>query len=598
MSKRKRTNHSILYMIPSVNSLTFDLENLSSVGITLDRLYFSKLSKTAKAWGMTESFFISALLSSVMNINQKGGYEFLPDNDLYVDIPFTEKLKNAYSAYDEATRVWHYYHDYNKSLGKSEKSCSYKVVEQEDGYYNPILVEQKRTRAKFDEYLLTRQSFLGFSELTRTQDELIERFFNALYVGMCYRQKLYNQHTSEDVPSQMPMDKFSNYEQDFLNNKSTSLKFVRIYITESSIPLLNKMGKKFENCKQIMRTEKRELLTKMVFIALSYELDSLKVDIIDTFYIKDFKTSAPPTFDVKKIFLDLSDNSEIEEDNTPQPQKEIPLFTSLFEDKSKISNEKNVSSISSIKCKSQNTDSNKEKASDAKPEEIERGFEDLPQLKEKPKLRYEIDGMICRVKNNYFEGLTFFNTRYYKSNYYTKFTDIVLFIKKDFYKQIEKSRNCYNDKNKSNKTILQYVSLLLKNVSIQEKIFYNVKSEDLLDSPQEFSYTIPIIDSELEKSKCLCIQQRFAADALAEMINYYGEEKFIDIALENLYNLVLPDENPNQETCHSALAIPLVKDLFSKYIILEPEEENTLEENIVRFALYLLFVKYKKSKIK
>lgn len=167
----------------------------------------------------------------------------------------------------------------------------------------------------------------------------------------------------------------------------------------------------------------------------------------------------------------------------------------------------------------------------------------------------------------------------------------------------------YNEKNHLDISLLQYVSLLCKNFDKKGTIFHNEKpSETLIKLP----YVLNVLPSEesmdIEESKVkkyLNIQP-FVNNELSELINRYGKENITDIALENLYNLVVPDEDKklyyyygsfdksiNQNTRHSALAIPLVRNLFSKYIIIEPEDEPNLDESIVRFALYLLSVMYK-----
>lgn len=239
-------------------------------------------------------------------------------------------------------------------------------------------------------------------------------------------------------------------------------------------------------------------------------------------------------------------------------------------------------------------------------------FQDKPEKTISDKLEdkiYEIEGVAYKINSDYISGENLIPKRYGKTSYYSKYTDVVLFIKNGFYEDLKKSLKRYNEKNHLDISLLQYVSLLCKNFDKKGTIFHNEKpSETLIKLP----YVLNVLPSEesmdIEESKVkkyLNIQP-FVNNELSELINRYGKENITDIALENLYNLVVPDEDKklyyyygsfdksiNQNTRHSALAIPLVRNLFSKYIIIEPEDEPNLDESIVRFALYLLSVMYK-----
>lgn len=550
MSERKRSNTSIIRKVQNTDFSMLS-EQPMDVAFSLGRNHLAKFLKSAEIWGMSESFFVSAMLVGALKMHQEEEYPILSDNDTFVDIPFTPSLKKAYQIYDYEMRNWLHYFYQKENLGNPYQN----KTAVKNG--NVFLVPSKMTNRKIEEYLLPKHSFLEFSELNRTEDELIERFFNTLFMGVFYREN----KNEIDIPSKMSVSTFSKYEQDFLENKSVSEKTLRIYITKNSLPIINFMGDKFCNCGRVMGNV--EILEKIVFICLSYELDSFRDYILGNCYIKLHRLFSPKPSFVKTI--KLGSDEDIEDDDS--------------------------SSFSNIEKKE---------------------FQDKPEKTISDKLEdkiYEIEGVAYKINSDYISGENLIPKRYGKTSYYSKYTDVVLFIKNGFYEDLKKSLKRYNEKNHLDISLLQYVSLLCKNFDKKGTIFHNEKpSETLIKLP----YVLNVLPSEesmdIEESKVkkyLNIQP-FVNNELSELINRYGKENITDIALENLYNLVVPDEDKklyyyygsfdksiNQNTRHSALAIPLVRNLFSKYIIIEPEDEPNLDASIVRFALYLLSVMYK-----
>ena len=403
MSERKRSNTSIIRKVQNTDFSMLS-EQPMDVAFSLGRNHLAKFLKSAEIWGMSESFFVSAMLVGALKMHQEEEYPILSDNDTFVDIPFTPSLKKAYQIYDYEMRNWLHYFYQKENLGNPYQN----KTAVKNG--NVFLVPSKMTNRKIEEYLLPKHSFLEFSELNRTEDELIERFFNTLFMGVFYREN----KNEIDIPSKMSVSTFSKYEQDFLENKSVSEKTLRIYITKNSLPIINFMGDKFCNCGRVMGNV--EILEKIVFICLSYELDSFRDYILGNCYIKLHRLFSPKPSFVKTI--KLGSDEDIEDDDS--------------------------SSFSNIEKKE---------------------FQDKPEKTISDKLEdkiYEIEGVAYKINSDYISGENLIPKRYGKTSYYSKYTDVVLFIKNGFYEDLKKSLKRFIWIYHYYSTFLFYVKTLIK----------------------------------------------------------------------------------------------------------------------------------------